>query len=789
MAVINSPTGSFIPSQSFFQTEVNNVITSTSTQYSWDAQQNSSHDFFLSRITLIGSFTYAGGTPSGTVDQVRIDTDGNGIADLTVAYTFPQTNVTDLIDGIWWTFWNQVFVEADDITLNGSSPTPIRVFGFDGFSAVLSSVMQNDTATITTAGWYSGDVRTIFDLIDFLGGNDVLNFIVDGSSEIYGDASLAQDANSASGGADVIDYVNTTGTGITTIFGDFRNGTGATYNGGDDSITGTGGAFNVAGDMRAVGESSQIFYGGDDTIITSGAFDDTLSGDVEFIGNGITRNGGDDSIRAGDGDDALYGEYVTNTSSLSVGNVLNGGDDTLWGEGGNDQLFGQSGSDVLNGGSGNDTLNGGVGADAIDGGTGVGDVIDYSDASSGVSLDLAENDIWIMSSGGESDFVRNVEDIIGSGSNDTLTGNSLANVLEGGAGNDYLDGEDGSDTASYASAPVSVVLDLGISGLQGTIGAGDDTLVSIENLIGSEFDDTLFGNSGKNTINGGDGNDIILTDGATSGFSDPGSDKFFGGMGDDTIGFSLDGVGQSGVGEEHVMDGQEGVDTFVFETYTTGYTVDLEAAAFSDILSAQFVSGVVNFENISAGGGGDHLIGYANNPLVDHHFFGNAGNDTLEGGQGDDLLLGGGGDDLFIGGGGANTIEGGAHGTAGDTVSYATSNAGVFVDLGTGTASGGHAAGDKFLDVENLLGTNFADMLGGDSGDNSIIGSKGFDTLFGGKGADTIQGGSNDDEIYGGEDNDSLEGGSGKDTVDGDAGDDTVLGGGRGYRVGQWRDP
>jgi Ca2+-binding RTX toxin-like protein len=72
-----------------------------------------------------------------------------------------------------------------------------------------------------------------------------------------------------------------------------------------------------------------------------------------------------------------------------------------------------------------------------------------------------------------------------------VTGNDGNDVLEGGAGNDTLNGGNGLDTASYTSATAAVTVNLATTTAQNTVGAGTDTLVSIENVKGSAFNDTL----------------------------------------------------------------------------------------------------------------------------------------------------------------------------------------------------------------------------------------------------------------------------------------------------------
>jgi VCBS repeat-containing protein len=124
----------------------------------------------------------------------------------------------------------------------------------------------------------------------------------------------------------------------------------------------------------------------------------------------------------------------------------------------------------------------------------------------------------------------------GGDGNDVLTAGSGNNELHGGAGNDLLysgpgndllDGGAGIDTASYAHATAGVTVNLGLLGAQNTLGAGTDTLTGIENLVGSNFNDTLTGDNNNNVINGGLGNDILNGGG--------GDDLLIGGMGNNTM--------------------------------------------------------------------------------------------------------------------------------------------------------------------------------------------------------------------------------------------------------------
>ena len=99
-----------------------------------------------------------------------------------------------------------------------------------------------------------------------------------------------------------------------------------------------------------------------------------------------------------------------------------------------------------------------------------------------------------------------------------------------GSGNNILNGSAGIDTASYAYATSAVTVSLSSSNAQATKGSGSDTLISIESLIGSNYNDTLTGSATGNVLNGGSGNDR-LTGGA-------GKDTLIGGAGNDVFVFS-----------------------------------------------------------------------------------------------------------------------------------------------------------------------------------------------------------------------------------------------------------
>ncbi|WP_017659531.1 alkaline phosphatase D family protein [Baaleninema simplex] len=116
------------------------------------------------------------------------------------------------------------------------------------------------------------------------------------------------------------------------------------------------------------------------------------------------------------------------------------------------------------------------------------------------------------------------DEMRGLGGNDRLLGNAGNDTLLGGGGSDFLDGGDGVDTASYAESSVGVNADLKsevvIQGFDPNAprDADPDTFSSVENLVGSAFDDTLTGTGGDNEIEGGLGEDVLTGSGGSDRF-------------------------------------------------------------------------------------------------------------------------------------------------------------------------------------------------------------------------------------------------------------------------------
>jgi Ca2+-binding RTX toxin-like protein len=407
---------------------------------------------------------------------------------------------------------------------------------------------------------------------------------------------------------------------------------------GNDSIWGRAGNDSIYGD---IGEDTlfgdegndHIAGGGNNDQIDGGSGNDILSGDSGNPGKDTVSGGeGDDIIGGGGNDDTLNGDegddLIWGDSSFDIidvrtpadpgaeGNdVIDGGsgDDEIHGEAGDDIIYGGMCNDTLYGDEGNDHLYGSSGNDAIAGGA-ENDTVHYEDFPGNVIVDLMRGQA--TDGFGTTDMISEVENIIGSdigddilignendnsisgsGGNDHLLGNEGNDFLNGGAGNDILDGGEGIDTASFADATSGVYINFETGEIRGN--AGNDQLISIENLGGTEFADVIIGDATENTLSGLGGNDVIA--------GGMGRDVIYGGDGDDVL-----------RGDRNAVTG--GI-----------------ASGDADI--------------IYGGNGNDQLGGKAG----DDQLFGDAGDDELWGDDGDDLLRGGLGNDELRGGKGRDT--------------------------------------------------------------------------------------------------------------------------------------
>ena len=408
---------------------------------------------------------------------------------------------------------------------------------------------------------------------------------------------------------------------------------------------------------------------------------------------------------------------------------------------------------------------------------------------------------------------EDVENVIGGSGNDTLVGNSPdpiyleapvvepkgANVLDGGPGNDTLDGKygpdvliggSGNDTVTYqgrgVGEPLSLTIDGAgndgsdidkVRGVTGDLnpfnGLMDSIGQDVENIVGGAGNDVIAGSDTNNDLRGGGGNDDIDGQG--------GQDTITGGDGDDSIrGGAGDDNGLSGNDGNDVIAGDEGNDVLnggAGNDLLHGGTGadDLNGGDGTDTADyAGATSGVsvsVNGINDDGTDGEHDNVGFdiegANGGLAD---------DTLVLGAGDGFIAGGPGNDYIDGGPGADSIEGNA---GLDEVDYSNRAGPVSVDVNSPGGDGEAGENDDvFADVETIRGGPANDMLVGGGTASILIGNGGDDQLFGNNGDDQLFGGPGNDGLDGGNDNDTLDGGDGNDNLFGRSASDTLQGGG-----------
>jgi len=689
-------------------------------------------------------------------------------------------------------------------TLNGGSGTDTASY------LDTNAGMTLNLKTGVGTGDAAGDVFISIEKYQGSGGNDTFY------------ASSAADNIDGYNGTDTISY-ETSASGVSVDL------TAHTASGGDaagDVLTGFEKVIGSASaDTLSAATSGYVLQGG-------------AGNDIYVVGNAgvsVVENPGEgtDEVRTAltSLNMSTYAnvENLTYTGSSAFSGVGNASDNVLTGGIGNDTLTGGAGADTLNGGSGTDTANysnatsavtidlkGGAhtgdaagdvfnsiegflgstfndtfiadgNATKFDGYSGTLDTVDYSQSGAAVSVDIGNS--GGSGSGGDAagDTYANIEQVIGSAFNDTLSSASVSSdhYLAGGAGNDvYIiaGGKDhvveaiggGTDEVRTALSTLNIAAWANVENLTYT-GSGSFTGYgnSENNLItGGAGNDILVGYSGADTLNGAGGTDTasysvstgpILLDlktGASTG--DAAGDvfmsieKYQGTSGADTF--------VSGSASD-VIDGYTGIDTIDYSTSATAVTVNLTAGtgvggdAQGDVLTAiEHVVGSSFADTLTSstsghileGGLGDDIysVGNAGVSVVEAA---GGGNDTVQtslatlsiagyanvenltytgagtfygtGNDGDNVLTGGSGNDTLIGGHGADTLIGGG-GT--DTASYATSTVALTFDLAAGTISG-DGAGDVFSGIEVLQGSGYADkFIAGASADH-IDGGGGID--------------------------------------------------------------
>lgn len=291
--------------------------------------------------------------------------------------------------------------------------------------------------------------------------------------------------------------------------------------------------------------------------------------------------------------------------------------------------------------------------------------------------------------------------LLGLAGDDTLVGNKGDDLLEGGSGNDRLFGDDGND-----------LLDGGLGADQLYGGSGFDMAVYKYSKVAVTV------NLATGTASGGEatGDTFDSVEGVVGS-------KFA----DTLIGNALANSFRGGAGADNI-DGGDGIDRASYAYSATAVDVDLSRAgpqiggdAAGDILT--------NIEDLEGSDHADHLVG-------------NAARNVIAGGKGADYIDGG---------------------DARDFVDYRGSSS-VNIDLNRATQIGADAEGDQLVNIENVRGTVFDDIIVGTYTGNELIGDGGNDFINGGGGNDILKGMTGDDTITT-QSQGYADGGSGVDTL------------------------
>ncbi|QUE90045.1 calcium-binding protein [Pseudomonas sp. SCA2728.1_7] len=651
---------------------------------------------------------------------------------------------------------------SDDIFISGAAADT-----FDGSMGNNDTVDYSGSASGVTASLLSGAVGVGGDAQ----GDRLWNIetVIGSSFDDSLTASLAGNKLIGGAGNDVY-FVN--GSAVNVI---------ETAGGGDDEVRTVVTNLRLADNVERltyVGNSSFVGFGnGLDNVITGGANNDTLSGGA-----------GADQFIGGAGTDTV--SYIDSPGSITINTKT--GVHTGIAEG--DTFVG---IEVIQGSNSDDIFISGAAADTFDGSMGNNDTVDYSGSASGVTASLLSGAVGV---GGDAqgDRLWNIETVIGSSFDDSLTASLAGNKLIGGAGNDVY----------FVNGSAVNVIE--------TAGGGDDEVRTVvTNLRLADNVERLtyvgnssfvgFGNGLDNVITGGANNDV-LSGGA-------GADQFIGGNGFDVASYidSPTGVtintktgvnsgialGDTYVGIEQIrgsnsgdifvgglgadnFDGSGGTDILSFASETSGVTLDLSPTVLTGIAAGDAYTSIEAFQGTSYA---DTFTGSARAA------------------------------ESFIGGGGADTLTGVGRG---DGAWYVNSSDAVQINLLTGSISGGDAQGDVLINIDNLIGSAFNDTLTGNTYANVLEGGDGNDVLYGGDGNDTLYGHSftdisalavavstqnQSDTIYGGNGDDYIMGyardvGSvfygeaGNDNItvfsgiaNGGDGNDTLTGSGHGYEL------
>ena len=604
-------------------------------------------------------------------------------------------------------------------------------------------------------------------------GNDTLNGTA-GNDLILGLAG--NDTLNGLGGNDIL----VGGLGTDTMNGGLGDDT---YMVGLGDAPGAGDTINEPVNATSGGTADRLVIQAAGTALTGlNAFDNnggTNNGSlvVNFNGQTVTVNGHFTGATAGIGierinfDNATFGGYLLGTEDYLVSRLdpanRDAGGVNLSASVANNFLVGENGvNDLITGGSGNDLIFGGTGDNDLFGGAG--------------------DDLLVGGSG--------------AGDDDFLDGGLDADTMVGLAGNDVYVVDDLADVVVEAAAAGTDRVETEMAALS------IEFMANVENLEYTGVDADPFvgtGNSGNNTITGGDLNDTLsglagndLLEGGL------GADSMTGGDGNDV--FEVDDAGDVVVEAAGATSGVDRVESDI--NYALSANVEnLDLNADAVVGTGNTLNNVINGNDenneLLGAGGNDTLNGGDGNDLLD----GGSGDDILNGQDDNDTIIGGAGNDTINVGGGFNTLVYNAAGFGNDVVDEFDAAGGAptnqdKIDLsalgvtaanfanrvfeltigGAGNTlltirEGGpastiqgtirvNAVSNANMDITDFTLATASNVINGTAGNNTLTGDGNNNTINGLGGTDTVNAGGG---------NDTIVGGTGNDTLNGDAGDDT----------------
>ncbi|MBW6396324.1 hypothetical protein KPL78_00625 [Roseomonas sp. HJA6] len=490
---------------------------------------------------------------------------------------------------------------------------------------------------------------------------------------------------------------------------------------GADTIRGMDGSDNLIG-----GSGNDLLDGGggsDNVSYMADAFDGggapTRGAFINLGTTKLTIIGGEsvDGLRAIDNWghlDTLAG--FENATGSSFADVMGGSDvaNSLYGDVGDDSIFAFGGDDFLRGGFGNDLINGGAGFDNASY-TGDGSPITASVYYNGVGGHNAT-----VSSAEGVDTLREIEAISGTNGGDFIQIFSVDGPASfqarGYGGNDTIVGMPDRNFSIFADYRVSgvtsgIVVDLSTGIVANDGFGGQDSLVNIAVVRGTDLGDSIFGSDGNERFRGRGGNDWLDGRGGTG----------------DQLDYTQSAAAVSvNLATHRAQDGEGGIDTiYGFEDIrTTNLNDTLIGSAYSDYFAPFGGNDTID------GGGGQDRVGYGFgqgnvaaptkgvtvNLVTGVAKDGWGGTDKLisieriNGTNFADSILGGAESNRFRGDAGNDTLNGGL---GGDYAEYSSATTGATVDLTTGIAQDGLGGTDRLISIENAIGGNYADRLTG----------------------------------------------------------------------------